>query len=181
LNSKLKQIKPICFFELKTKTNKICFSLHPIKASLVVDALGDYLVAGSDYLSNTTIDSFKDFPQVSFAMGKEIFYWIYQEYAVILTGGKGDWRIFTTLPNILKQFNPDLIGYSVGISIGPSGVRALPLAAGINVGGHYKGHFFLSLLSLLSPGSLLILPKKKFGDPPYPPHYAIFGRKRGVF
>ena len=25
--------------------------------------------------------------------------------------------------------------------IGPSGVRALPLAAGINVGGHYKWHF----------------------------------------
>jgi hypothetical protein len=31
--------------------------------------------------------------------------------------------------------------------IGPSGVRALPLAAGINVGGHYKGHFLLSPLS----------------------------------
>ena len=25
---------------------------------------------------------------------------------------------------------------------GPSGVRALPLAAGINVGGHYKRHFW---------------------------------------
>jgi hypothetical protein len=33
--------------------------------------------------------------------------------------------------------------------IGPSGVRALPLAAGINVGGHYKWHFLLSLSSLL--------------------------------
>ena len=43
---------------------------------------------------------------------------------------------------------------------GPSGVRALPLAAGINVGGHYKWHFFLfSLLSLFLPGSLLILPE----------------------
>ena len=29
--------------------------------------------------------------------------------------------------------------------IGASGVRALPLAAGINVGGHYKWHFFLLL------------------------------------
>ena len=48
------------------------------------------------------------------------------------------------------------------MNFGPSGVRALPLAAGINVGGHYKWHFFLSLsLSLsffLSSGSLLILP-----------------------
>ena len=44
--------------------------------------------------------------------------------------------------------------------VGPSGVRALPLAAGINVGGHYKWHFFLSLSSLsLSSGSLLILPE----------------------
>ena len=43
--------------------------------------------------------------------------------------------------------------------IGPSGVRALPLAAGINVGGHYKWHFFLffSLSLFLSSGSLLIL------------------------
>ena len=31
--------------------------------------------------------------------------------------------------------------------IGPSGVRALPMAAGINVGGHYKWHFFLFLSS----------------------------------
>ena len=50
-------------------------------------------------------------------MGEEILYWFYQGYTVILAGGKGDWRRFTTLPNILKQFNPDLIGYSVGISI----------------------------------------------------------------
>jgi hypothetical protein len=30
-------------------------------------------------------------------------------------------------------------------TVGPNGVRALPLAAGINVGGHYKCHFFLFL------------------------------------
>jgi hypothetical protein len=43
----------------------------------------------------------------------------------------------------------------MSFTFGPSGVRALPLAAGINVGGHYKWHFFLSLLS----SSLLILPE----------------------
>ena len=44
--------------------------------------------------------------------------------------------------------------------IGPSGVRALHLAAGINVGGHYKWHFFSFFLSLsVSSGSLLILPE----------------------
>ena len=46
-------------------------------------------------------------------------------------------------------------GKDIRPAIGPSGVRALPLAAGINVGGHYKWHFFL--LSLSSSGSLLIL------------------------
>ena len=41
--------------------------------------------------------------------------------------------------------------------IGPSGVRVLPLTAGMNVGGHYKWHFFSFFL--LSSGSLLILPE----------------------
>ena len=47
------------------------------------------------------------------------------------------------------------------MGIVPSGVRALPLAAGINVGGHYKWHFFFSLsLSQFSlSSSLLILPE----------------------
>ena len=43
--------------------------------------------------------------------------------------------------------------------IGPSGVRALPLAAGINVGGHYKWRFFLFFFLSSSSGSLLILPE----------------------
>ena len=32
--------------------------------------------------------------------------------------------------------------YSKHFTFGPSGVRALPLAFGINVGGHYKWHLF---------------------------------------
>jgi hypothetical protein len=40
------------------------------------------------------------------------------------------------------------------LGIGPSGVRALPLAAGINVGGRYKWHFFLFLSLFLSSLSL---------------------------
>ena len=44
--------------------------------------------------------------------------------------------------------------------IGPSGVRALPLASGINVVGQYKWHFFLFFFFLSSSsGSLLILPE----------------------
>ena len=36
---------------------------------------------------------------------------------------------------------PDLARKLIRIFFGPSGVRVLPLAAGINVGGHYKCHF----------------------------------------
>jgi hypothetical protein len=35
LKTKTKQIKMICFLKIKTKTNEICFSLEPIKASLI--------------------------------------------------------------------------------------------------------------------------------------------------
>ena len=39
--------------------------------------------------------------------------------------------------------------------IGPSGVRALPVAAGTNEGGHYFWYFFLLLLVLFLPAYLL--------------------------
>lgn len=32
----------------------------------------------------------------------------------IIQGGEGTWREFLTLPNILKEFNPNLKGYSTG-------------------------------------------------------------------
>lgn len=34
-----------------------------------------------------------------------------------ILGGQGSWRTSLTLPNILKIFNPDLIGYSLRTSI----------------------------------------------------------------
>lgn len=34
----------------------------------------------------------------------------------IILGGQGSWREFLTLPNILKIFNPNLIGYALGDS-----------------------------------------------------------------
>ncbi|XP_017884085.2 phospholipase B1, membrane-associated-like [Ceratina calcarata] len=35
---------------------------------------------------------------------------------VAAIGGEGTWRKYLTLPNILKEFNPNLIGYSLGDS-----------------------------------------------------------------
>lgn len=34
----------------------------------------------------------------------------------MLTGGEKTWRQYLTIPNILKEFNPDLIGYSLNTS-----------------------------------------------------------------
>lgn len=31
-------------------------------------------------------------------------------------GGQGSWRTYVTLPNIIKEFNPHLLGYALGDS-----------------------------------------------------------------
>ena len=49
--------------------------------------------------------------------------------------------------------------YSLFLSFGPSGVRALPLAAGRNVGGYSTWHYFS--FSLLLSESLTFLPERR--------------------
>ena len=44
---------------------------------------------------------------------------------------------------------PWLLAQTKVATIGPSGVRALPLAAGTNEGGHYFWYFFSHLVVLL--------------------------------
>ncbi|XP_017765181.1 PREDICTED: phospholipase B1, membrane-associated-like [Eufriesea mexicana] len=63
----------------------------------VVGGLGDSLVAGSGALEEFAIGTFIEARGVSWCVG-----------------GQGDWRRFLTVPNLLKVFNPDLIGYSTG-------------------------------------------------------------------
>ena len=55
----------------------------------------------------------------------------------------------------LKNLMLNFLDKLPGLLIGPSGVRALPLAAGINVGGHYKWHFFLFLSFFLLLSGLI--------------------------
>ena len=66
----------------------------------VVAGIGDFLVAGTSALANDTAETFKDYQQVSFA-----------------TGGSGDWRSVTSITNLLREFNPGVVGYSVGKNI----------------------------------------------------------------
>lgn len=37
---------------------------------------------------------------------------------MVNSGGQGTWREYFTLPNILKEFNPKLVGYSLGDGLG---------------------------------------------------------------
>ncbi|GBP09484.1 hypothetical protein EVAR_76507_1 [Eumeta japonica] len=63
----------------------------------VVAAIGDSLVAGSGALEEYALGAFVEYRGVSWC-----------------AGGDGTWREFLTLPNILKEFNPGLRGYSTG-------------------------------------------------------------------
>jgi hypothetical protein len=50
---------------------------------------------------------------------------------------------------MIKDYGRELRGNCANNFFGPSGVHALPLAAGINEGGHYFRYFFLSFFLLL--------------------------------
>ncbi|XP_075216312.1 phospholipase B1, membrane-associated-like isoform X2 [Lycorma delicatula] len=65
----------------------------------VVGALGDSLTAGNGVVSSNLFQVFVENRGTSWAIG-----------------GQGTWREFLTLPNILKEFNPKLVGYSLSDS-----------------------------------------------------------------
>ncbi|XP_012283870.1 phospholipase B1, membrane-associated-like [Orussus abietinus] len=63
----------------------------------VIGGLGDSLVAGSGALEEFAVGTFIEARGVSWC-----------------AGGQGDWRSFLTLPNLIKEFNANLTGYSTG-------------------------------------------------------------------
>ncbi|VVC30184.1 Hypothetical protein CINCED_3A016076 [Cinara cedri] len=66
----------------------------------IVGSIGDSLMAGTGSLSNIL-------PQL--AVDHRGLSWT--------SGGQGTWKEFLTIPNILKVFNPKLVGYSYGDSL----------------------------------------------------------------
>lgn len=62
----------------------------------IIGALGDSLTAGNGALAVDVLQFTIEFKGVSFSIG-----------------GQGDFRKFLTLPNILKEYNPKLYGYSL--------------------------------------------------------------------
>ncbi|XP_043260836.1 phospholipase B1, membrane-associated-like [Colletes gigas] len=65
----------------------------------VIAAMGDSLTAGNGIFSTNLLQVVIENRGVTASIG-----------------GEGNWRTYLTLPNILKEFNPNLIGYAQGTS-----------------------------------------------------------------
>ncbi|XP_033611745.1 phospholipase B1, membrane-associated [Cryptotermes secundus] len=63
--------------------------------------MGDSITAGNGAASLNMMQAYVENRGLSFAIG-----------------GESTWRKYLTLPNILKEFNPKLVGYSLGDSLG---------------------------------------------------------------
>ncbi|KAF4533409.1 hypothetical protein B566_EDAN013293 [Ephemera danica] len=63
----------------------------------VVAAIGDSLTAGDAALEDSALGIFIQYRGVSWCIG-----------------GQGTWRTYLTLPNIIKHFNANVTGYSIG-------------------------------------------------------------------
>ncbi|XP_012159994.1 phospholipase B1, membrane-associated [Ceratitis capitata] len=61
----------------------------------IIASIGDSLSAGNGIMSDRVLHILNEFRAFSFS-----------------GGGYGDWRSYLTLPNILREFNPNLYGYS---------------------------------------------------------------------
>nr|CAD7201851.1 unnamed protein product [Timema douglasi] len=66
----------------------------------VIGAMGDSITGGNGIAARNLLQVLVDNRGMSWSIG-----------------GQNTWREFLTLPNILKEFNPDLIGYSLGDSL----------------------------------------------------------------
>ncbi|XP_059093804.1 phospholipase B1, membrane-associated-like isoform X1 [Tigriopus californicus] len=74
-------------------------SVHKLRPGDInlVGALGDHLISGTGALADSITNAGEEFRGVSFA-----------------TGGDGDWRQYLTIPNLIREFNPKVIGASSG-------------------------------------------------------------------
>ncbi|XP_075166254.1 phospholipase B1, membrane-associated-like [Haematobia irritans] len=81
-----------------TRSRVIPTSVHQLRPGDIdiIAALGDSLTAGTGILSESVIKIIAEYRGITFT-----------------GGGWGDWRSYLTLPNILKNFNPNLYGYAL--------------------------------------------------------------------
>ncbi|XP_049289997.1 phospholipase B1, membrane-associated-like isoform X2 [Anopheles funestus] len=81
------------------RSTKVPTSVHKLRPGdiNVIAAMGDSLTAATGAAASGFIDLYQENRGLSWSIG-----------------GQWDWRNVTTLPNILKVFNPKLVGYSLG-------------------------------------------------------------------
>ncbi|XP_011161176.1 phospholipase B1, membrane-associated [Solenopsis invicta] len=84
------------------RSPKVPNSVHKLRPGDidVIAAMGDSLTAGAGIFADNL-----------FQVGIE------NRGVTATGGGQGTWREYLTLPNILKEFNPNLIGYALGDSL----------------------------------------------------------------
>ncbi|XP_067009243.2 uncharacterized protein [Anabrus simplex] len=77
----------------------------------VIGALGDSLTAANGAMAYSEEETRLNYRGVS-----------------AMAGGQGNWRMYLTLPNILKEFNPKLLGYALGALDASSPISGLNVA-----------------------------------------------------
>ncbi|XP_065084834.1 phospholipase B1, membrane-associated-like [Ochlerotatus camptorhynchus] len=83
------------------RSRRVPKSVHKLRPGdiNVIAAMGDSLTAASGAASSNMLDLYMENRGLAWSIG-----------------GQWNWRNVTTLPNILKEFNPKLVGYSLGDS-----------------------------------------------------------------
>ncbi|XP_016914727.2 phospholipase B1, membrane-associated-like isoform X2 [Apis cerana] len=95
------------------RSSKIPNSVHRLRPGDidVIAAIGDSLTAGSGIFAKNLLEIFVENRGVQANIG-----------------GKGTWRTYLTLPNILKEYNPELIGYALEDSLTSQSASQLSVA-----------------------------------------------------
>ena len=90
--------KFFCDLRYGARSEKVPNSVHKLTPGDIdiVGAIGDSLTAGNGAFATNTLQVLLEGRGVSWSIG-----------------GEGSWRSYLTLPNILKEYNPNLYGYSI--------------------------------------------------------------------
>ncbi|XP_018318542.1 phospholipase B1, membrane-associated-like [Agrilus planipennis] len=98
-----------------TRSQKRPVSVHALRPGDidVIGAMGDSLTAGFGLTATNLLSLLIENRGMSFS-----------------GGGQGTWRNFLTLPNILKEFNPNLYGYALGAYLSTEAGSRLNVAEG---------------------------------------------------
>ncbi|XP_076389005.1 phospholipase B1, membrane-associated-like isoform X2 [Megachile rotundata] len=90
------------FHKFGGRSPKVPDSVHRLRPGDidVIAAMGDSVTAGAAIFASNIMQILVENRGVAASIG-----------------GQGNWRTFLTLPNILKEFNPNLLGYSRGDSL----------------------------------------------------------------